>query len=241
MSPQLLVTQVKNVMIFMFKIYKVLLPLVGRVQLDVEEDLYSVTSTADFKLSITSEIADKGEHSWYHLCFTTVSILLHSLIVKFPQHMSVLRLTISEAMALTKSEFWQVQAIALAVLRSSLHNDLVRLQHYQREKLIQATEKELEALTGKSKKLTKTVAGAAAKGAAVTAATSPSTKKLKSTPSTSKLDKQPSSLASSSTRMESKSAGNISRAASQVSAPTTRCNTMARVRYIPYNDRDCRL
>eukprot|EP01033_Poteriospumella_lacustris_P001794 gene1794-1300_t len=215
MNPQLLVTQVKNVMLFLFKIYKVLLPLVGRVQLDVEEDLYSVTSTADFKLSITSEIAEKGEHSWYHVCFTSVSILLHSLIVKFPHHVGVLRLTISEAMALTKSEFWQVQAIALAVLRSSLHSDLVRLQHYQREKWIQATEKELEALTGKSKKPTKTVAGAGVKGATVTAAASPSTKKLKSTPSTSKLDKQPSSLASASTRMESKSAGNISRAASQ--------------------------
>lgn len=105
--------------------------------------------------------------------------------------MSVLHISLSEAMSLTKSTLWQVQLIALSVVRCLLHVDLYQLQIFQKDKLIRATEQELMKTisnTGKSKK---------------TLSSKPSATKLAST--------------GSQARLESKSASNISRVASQVS------------------------
>lgn len=216
----------KNILLFFFKVYKVLLPLIKTSEFSVEEDLYSISSTAGFNQIVSNDIGEKGTLSWYHMCFTSVSILLHSLILKYPQFISSLHLSISEAISLTRSEVWQVQLIAFSVIRSILHLDLYRLQKFQREKLIRATEQELDALSG-SKKLSQNRLGNSIVGKSslnMSAQISQSsTKKLKSNSavSSNKLDRQASTLATSSTRLESKSAGNISRAVSQVSIDKT--------------------
>lgn len=128
----------------------------------------------------------------------------------------------SEAMTLTKSSIWQVQLVALSVIRSLLHNDLYRLQKLERDKFIRATELELEALTGKSKRGISTKVTNNGKDITNTSSNQQTltSKKLKSSTALNnnhnKIEQQ-SPLTAASQRLESKSAGNISRAASQVS------------------------
>jgi hypothetical protein len=197
-------------------VYKILLPIISCDTLDVEEDLYSVSSTANFNQLIAMDVTEKGYESWYQMCFSSTSLLLHAIIVKFPSQVTVLRLSMSEAIPLTKSSLWQVQLIALSVVRSLLHVDLFQIQKYQREKAIRSIEQELETLTnGKSKKsFSKQFTGKQSVSISQTAQPSPSLSlKSKSAKEIKKSESQ--SLLSSTTRLESKSAGNISRVASQ--------------------------
>lgn len=80
--PTCLGTVAHNILSFLFKVYKVLLPIIRCETLDVEEDLYSVSSTANFNQLIAVDVTEKGYESWYQMCFSSTSLLLHAIIVK---------------------------------------------------------------------------------------------------------------------------------------------------------------
>lgn len=90
MFPGYLAQSARKILLFLFQVYKVLLPLIGHDGLELEEDLYSISSTAGFKQLVTMNINEKGSKSWYKMCFTSASMLLHALIAKVNNTISLI-------------------------------------------------------------------------------------------------------------------------------------------------------